>query len=58
MRSNGASCSSNDHSSAISFIEILAEKKGQELADAVVLFEDVVLVVQVKAQCGNHEAKA
>src|SRR5436190_20540680 len=34
------------------------EKKGQELADAVVLFEDVVLMVQVKAQCGSHEAMA
>jgi len=34
------------------------EKKGQELADAVVLFEDVVLMVQVKAQCGNHEPMA
>jgi hypothetical protein len=31
-------------------------KKGQELADAVVLFDDVVLMVQVKAQCGRHEA--
>lgn len=34
------------------------EKKGQELADAVVLFEDVVLMVQVKAQCGKHEPMA
>lgn len=34
------------------------KKKGQELADAVVLFHDVALLVQVKAQCGNHEAKA
>lgn len=34
------------------------EKKGQELADAVVLFDDVVVMVQVKAQCGNHEAMA
>jgi hypothetical protein len=34
------------------------EKKGQELADAVVLFDDVILMVQVKAQCGNHEAMA
>ncbi len=34
------------------------EQKGQELADAVVLLEDVVVMVQVKAQCGNHEAKA
>lgn len=30
-------------------------KKGQELADAVVLFDDVVLMVQVKAQCGQHD---
>ncbi len=30
-------------------------KKGQELADAVVLFEDVVLMVQVKTQCGKHD---
>lgn len=30
-------------------------KKGQELADAVVLFDDVVLMVQVKAQCGKHD---
>ena len=29
--------------------------KGQELADAVVLFDDVVLMVQVKAQCGGHD---
>ena len=34
------------------------KKKGEELADAVVLFDDVALLVQVKAQCGNHEAKA
>jgi len=34
------------------------KKKGQELADAVVLFDDVVLMVQVKAQCGKHEATA
>lgn len=34
------------------------KKKGQELADAVVLFADVVLMVQVKAQCGKHEATA
>src|SRR5260370_34157170 len=33
-------------------------KKGQELADAVVLFDDVALMVQVKAQCGQHEAMA
>jgi hypothetical protein len=31
------------------------KKKGQELADAVVLFGDVVLMVQVKAQCGKHD---
>jgi hypothetical protein len=30
-------------------------KKGQELADAVVLFEDVALMVQVKAQHGRHD---
>ena len=30
-------------------------KKGQELADAVVLFDDVVLMVQVKAQCGRYD---
>lgn len=30
--------------------------KGQELADAVVLFDDVVLMVQVKAQCGRHDS--
>ena len=30
------------------------KKKGQELADAVVLFDDVALMVQVKAQCGRH----
>lgn len=34
------------------------KKKGDELADAVVLFDDVALLVQVKAQHGNHEAKA
>ncbi|HWR14746.1 MAG TPA: hypothetical protein VN577_07945 [Terriglobales bacterium] len=34
------------------------KKKGEELADAVVLFDDVALLVQVKAKCGNHEAKA
>jgi hypothetical protein len=33
-------------------------KKGQELADAVVLFDDVVLMVQVKAQCGGHDPLA
>jgi hypothetical protein len=32
------------------------KKKGQELADAVALFDDVVLMVQVKAQCRSHEA--
>jgi len=31
------------------------KKKGEELADAVVLFGDVVLMVQVKAQCGKHD---
>jgi hypothetical protein len=30
------------------------KKKGTELADALVLFSDVALLVQVKAQCGNH----
>jgi hypothetical protein len=35
-----------------------AKKKGEELADAVVLFDDVAFLVQVKAQHGNHEAKA
>src|SRR6266849_5572170 len=30
-------------------------KKGQELADAVVLFDDVVLMVHVKAQTGLHD---
>src|SRR6185437_5445566 len=34
------------------------KKKGEELADAVVLFDDVALLVQVKAQCGNHDEKA
>jgi hypothetical protein len=34
------------------------KKKGEELADAVVLFDDVAFLVQVKAQRGNHEAKA
>lgn len=34
------------------------KKKGEELADAVVLFDDVALLVQVKAQCGSHEASA
>jgi hypothetical protein len=34
------------------------KKKGEELADAVVLFDDVALLVQVKAQCGHHETKA
>jgi hypothetical protein len=33
-------------------------RKGEELADAVVLFDDVALLVQVKAQCGNHESQA
>lgn len=31
------------------------KKKGQELADAVVIFDDVVLMVQVKTQCGKHD---
>jgi hypothetical protein len=31
------------------------KKKGDELADAVVLFDDVVLMVQVKAQYGQHD---
>src|SRR5712692_8300706 len=31
------------------------KKKGQELADAVVLFDDVALMVQVKAQYGRHD---
>lgn len=34
------------------------KKKGDELADAVVLFDDVALLIQVKAQCGNHEPRA
>jgi hypothetical protein len=34
------------------------KKKGEELADAVVLFDDVALLVQVKAQHGHHEAQA
>ncbi len=34
------------------------KKKGEELADAVILFDDVALLVQVKAQHGNHEARA
>jgi hypothetical protein len=34
------------------------KKKGEELADAVVLFDDVALLVQVKAQHGTHEAQA
>lgn len=29
-------------------------KKGQDLADAVVLFDDVALMMQIKAQCGRH----
>ena len=33
-------------------------KKGEELADAVVLFDDVALLVQVKAQCGSHDPRA
>lgn len=35
-----------------------AKRKGEELADAVVLFDDVAFLIQVKAQHGNHEAKA
>src|SRR4051812_4627946 len=35
-----------------------SKKKGTELADALVLFSDVALLVQVKAQCGNHEPVA
>jgi hypothetical protein len=35
-----------------------AKKKGEELADAVVLFDDVAFLVQVKAQHGKREAKA
>src|ERR1700686_2817854 len=31
------------------------KKKGEELADAVVLFDDVVLMVQIKTQCGRHD---
>ncbi len=31
------------------------KKKGEELADAIVLFDDVVLMVQIKAQCGSHD---
>jgi hypothetical protein len=31
------------------------KKKGDELADAVVLFGDVLLMAQVKAQCGRHD---
>jgi hypothetical protein len=34
------------------------KKKGDELADAVVLFDDVALLVQVKAQHGLREPKA
>jgi hypothetical protein len=34
------------------------KKKSEELADAVVLFDDVAFLVQVKAQYGNHEAMA
>jgi hypothetical protein len=34
------------------------KKKGTELADALVLFGDVALLVQVKAQCGNHDPVA
>lgn len=31
------------------------KNKGEELADAVVLFDDVLLMVQVKAQHGRHD---
>jgi len=31
------------------------KKKGQQLTDAVVLFDDVLLIVEVKAQCGRHD---
>jgi hypothetical protein len=34
------------------------KKKGQELADAAVLFGDVAILVEVKAQYGNREAHA
>jgi len=34
------------------------KKKGEELADAVVLFDDVAFLVEVKAQYGNHDAIA
>lgn len=34
------------------------KRKGTELADALVLFDDVALLVQVKAQCGNHDPVA
>jgi len=34
------------------------KKKGEELADAVVLFGDVALPVQVKAQCGKHDPQS
>jgi hypothetical protein len=30
------------------------KRKGTELADALVLFDDVALLVQVKAQCGKR----
>jgi hypothetical protein len=33
-------------------------RKGEELADAVVLFDDVLIMAQVKAQHGKHEATA
>jgi hypothetical protein len=33
-------------------------RKGEELADAVVLFDDVLIMAQVKAQHGKHEARA
>jgi hypothetical protein len=31
------------------------KKKGTQLSDAVVLYDDVILIVDVKAQCGNHD---
>jgi hypothetical protein len=34
------------------------KKKGDELADALVLFDDVALMVQVKAQCGQYDSTA
>lgn len=34
------------------------KKKGEELADAVALFDDVLIMAQVKAQCGRHDPVA